>query len=164
MTTVRFTKWGGTLHWHFELERLGEDEHGVWLGAPVGTRMQRGSEPPITEQSGCVQLVPRAGGWAALWNRTRDVEIYVDIASEPVWSDDGSVVTLVDLDLDVVRWRDGRVEILDEDEFAEHQVALGYPAAVIAAAEATTAEMVRALTERIEPFDTVGPSWLGRLR
>lgn len=34
---------------------------------------------------------------------------------------------MVDLDLDVVRRFDGSAEILDEDEFAEHQVRYGYP-------------------------------------
>ncbi|WP_180935649.1 DUF402 domain-containing protein [Nocardioides ungokensis] len=33
----------------------------------------------------------------------------------------------VDLDLDVVRGRTGRVWIDDEDEFAEHRVRFGYP-------------------------------------
>ena len=34
---------------------------------------------------------------------------------------------MIDLDLDVVRFRDGRVEVLDEDEFGQHQATLGYP-------------------------------------
>ena len=43
-------------------------------------------------------------------------------------------VTMVDLDLDVVRLRaDQRVLIVDEDEFAEHQVRYSYPAEVITA-------------------------------
>ena len=34
---------------------------------------------------------------------------------------------MVDLDLDVIRMRDGGI-LDDEDEFAEHQVRYGYPA------------------------------------
>lgn len=40
-----FTKWGGRLHWHFDVVPLGEDAHGRWLGVPAGTVLQRGYEP-----------------------------------------------------------------------------------------------------------------------
>jgi uncharacterized protein len=42
---------------------------------------------------------------------------------------------MVDLDLDVVRRFDGSAEILDEDEFAEHQARYGYPPEVTGHAE-----------------------------
>ena len=161
MTAVRFTKWGGALHWHYDVERLGEDEHGLWVAIPVGTVLQRGHEPPTVEAQGCVGVVPWQGTWSALWNRHKEPEVYVDVTSQPVW--DGDVVHMVDFDLDVVRHRDSSVEILDEDEFAEHQVALGYPADVIATAEATAAWLVESLTARREPFGEVGAAWLQRL-
>jgi len=34
---VRFRKYDDSLHWHATLRRLGEDEHGIWLGAAAGT-------------------------------------------------------------------------------------------------------------------------------
>ncbi|MGH3349605.1 MAG: hypothetical protein ACRDPS_02985, partial [Nocardioides sp.] len=34
---VEFTKWGGRPHWAFDGLYLGEDEHGEWIGHPVGT-------------------------------------------------------------------------------------------------------------------------------
>ena len=62
------------------------------------------------------------------------LEIYVNVTTRPAL--DQGTVSAVNLDLDVVRWRDGRVEVLDEDEFAEHQVLLGYPAELISAGPA----------------------------
>ena len=44
---------------------------------------------------------------------------------------DGHMLRAVDLDLDVVRGFNGTVIVDDEDEFAEHQVAYGYPEDVI---------------------------------
>lgn len=161
MTLVRFTKWGGALHWHYDVQRLGDDEHGVWVAAPVGTVLQRGHEPSTVEERGWVGLVPWHGGWSALWNRRIEPEVYVDVTTEPVW--DGDAVHMVDLDLDVVRHRDASVAILDEDEFAEHQVTLAYPPEVIEAAEATARWLVAALTSRAEPFGDVGAAWLQRL-
>ena len=72
------------------------------------------------------------------------------------------VVSAIDLDLDVVRLRDGTVQVLDEDEFAEHQVRYSYPAEVVAQARATTGYLVARLTDGKEPFATVGSTWLQR--
>ena len=64
----------------------------------------------------------------------------------------------------MVRWRDGRVEVLDEDEFAEHQVQLGYPAELISQARQTCDWLVEAVSSRTEPFGQVGAGWLARAR
>lgn len=37
-------------------------------------------------------------------------------------------MTMIDLDLDVVRHRGGAVELLEVDEFEAHQIELGHPA------------------------------------
>ena len=39
---------------------------------------------------------------------------------------------MVDLDLGVIAWTDGRVVIGDEPEFVEHRLARNYPAAAVA--------------------------------
>jgi uncharacterized protein len=159
--SVRYTKWGDRLHWHFDLERLGADGHGTWLAGRRGITKQRGDEPPMRERHGFVMLVPRQGRWTAYWNVDDEIELYVDVTTTPVWTPEG--VTTVDLDLDVVRWRGGRVQVLDEDEFNEHRVALAYPAEVVAEARVTAAWLVEAITSRAEPFGGVGLSWLARL-
>lgn len=41
----------------------------------------------------------------------------------------------------------------DEDEFAEHQVTLGYPGTVVAQARRTCAEVLRRVQTREAPFD-----------
>ena len=61
--TVAFTKWDGSLHWHHTMEYLGEDEHGIWLGARAGTASQRGSEPPITMDRAYVGLFAFGEPW-----------------------------------------------------------------------------------------------------
>jgi predicted RNA-binding protein associated with RNAse of E/G family len=62
-----------------------------------------------------------------MWgNLAVDIDLYVDIVCPPQWRTP-SQLRLVDLDLDVIRRRDGTVLIDDEDEFNEHAVSLGYP-------------------------------------
>jgi hypothetical protein len=155
-TEMRFTKWGGRRHWHYTMEELGEDEFGWWYAGRQSITIQRGFEPPIPQPHDFVTLVPRAGLWIASWNdpaRTETV-IYVDVTTRPIRS--GRSIHAVDLDLDVIRRRDGVVEVLDEDEFAEHQVRHAYPKELIAQALDTTAELVDLVSAHAEPFGAAG--------
>lgn len=158
---MRFSKWDGAPHWHFDVEQLGTDGHGVWFAGPPGTRLQRGEEPRIVESRGFVMLVPRAAWWIAFWNHhDDDLTVYVDVTTVSQVAD--KKISAVDLDLDVVRWRDESVEVLDADEFEQHQVDLDYPPEVIAEAEATSRWLCSRLTRRTEPFGIVGETWLDR--
>ncbi|MEU4692877.1 DUF402 domain-containing protein [Actinoplanes sp. NPDC023714] len=158
---MRFTKWGGKLHWHYALEPIGSDRHGLWFGARAGTIMQRGYEEPVPQPHDFVTLVPYAEDWIASFNPSSadtDVAVYLDVTTLPSYTE--GVVSAVDLDLDVVRLFDGSVRVLDEDEFAEHQVIYGYPEPVIAKALATTGDLVGRLSAGIEPFETAAASRL----
>jgi len=159
---VRYAKWGGIDHWHYTMQRVGEDRFGAWLFGRQGIPIQRGHEPPVTQPHDFVLLVPAAGDWTACFNAENEMEIYADVTTRPVIA--GGQMTAVDLDLDVVRFRDGRVAVLDEDEFAEHQVQLAYPAELIARAQATCDELVSVVTQHTEPFGQAGPGWLARAR
>lgn len=155
---VRFHKWWGELHWNFTLQLLGEDEHGVWLACRPGTPMYKGEDHQVDSDGGWVKVVPRTASWTAIWQSPgNEVDIYLDVIDHPRWSDEA--VDMVDLDLDVVRRRNGEVEIHDEDEFTDHATRYGYPQHVIDRARTTTTEMVIALQNRGEPFNTAGPTW-----
>lgn len=158
--TVRidFRKWGGQRHWQFAMHRLGEDEHGLWLWSPPGSPMQRGHEPVKLSPSTNLKLIPENKWWTAIWAWQRRHDLYIDIITPAQWR--GTTVTMIDIDLDIVRWADGRVEILDEDEFLEHQEAFQYPQRLIDTARATTARLALAVEARHEPFDEVAAQWM----
>src|SRR5689334_23147600 len=105
---VDFRKYDGSQHRGYPALRLGEDEHGVWLGVPrsVSDGVQFKYEEPY------VLLVPRDAWWTAMFNSPpRRTEVYCDITTPARWYDDR--VQLVDLDLDVRRRRGtGAVELL----------------------------------------------------
>ena len=143
-TSVRlqFTKWGERQHHGAELFYLGADEHGDWLGDPVGNQWS-GGPSSFVSVSANVLLVPRDRGLTAMFyteHPEQAYELYVDITTPAVWDD--NVVTAVDLDLDVIRRFDGSWFVDDEDEFAEHQVTYGYPPDLVAGAEAECARVV----------------------
>ncbi|MDJ0953137.1 MAG: DUF402 domain-containing protein [Acidimicrobiia bacterium] len=157
---IDFRKWDGSRHWQFAMHRLGEDEHGLWLWSPPGSNMQRGHEPVRKSRSINVKLIPDNKWWTAIWSWQREVDLYVDIITPPSWN--GSTVTMVDVDLDIMRAADGRVAIEDEDEFEQHQVEMDYPQRLIDTARATTARIALAVESRHEPFGAVGESWMAK--
>ena len=175
---VEMTKWGERPHWQFAGTYLGADEHGEWLGFPQGTHNHRpGNE--FHARVDAVTLVP-TGGWYAATFQAPGIwcDIYVDIATPGEW--DGHVLRAVDLDLDVVRLADplpddardaavtagrtaGEIFVDDEDEFAEHQVAYGYPVDVIAAAQASCDAVLEAVRTGAAPYDGSHQRWLDLL-
>ncbi len=158
-----YRKHDGALHWHMSGRWLGADEHGAWVGCAAPFRMRRGNERPVLFRYSTVMLFPRDAWWTAAFNaEPADLEIYCDITTPVRWPSE-SEVTMVDLDLDVCRRRDGSVLLLDADEFAEHQVGYGYPADVIAAAESAAGFLQSALGANAEPFDRVYRSYFDRL-
>jgi hypothetical protein len=158
---LTFRKYDGSLHWHGTLRRLGEDEHGLWLGWGRNHRMARGAEPPITMGAAYVQLIRPDEWWCGSFNAApRSTEVYCDITTVAEWTAPDEI-SLVDLDLDVLRFRDGRPPaIVDEDEFLEHQVRFGYPAEVIATARDTADRLLEAVRADEEPFKSVYHAWL----
>jgi protein associated with RNAse G/E len=160
---VRYRKYDGSLHWNYPALRLGEDDHGIWLGVPMETVVFKGEPKWGPVEAPHILLMPRDGWWTATFNaEPHRTEIYCDITTVPRWPTPDEV-TMIDLDLDVRRRRTGEVQLLDEDEFAAHRVKYGYPPEVATAAE-TTADWLRAaVRDRIEPFGSYYTHWLARV-
>lgn len=162
---VVWRKFDGSLHWHYTMRRLGEDEFGVWLGAPVGTVYDKGENLGIFRaEEARVMLFPREEWWTAEFQAApARLDAYCDVATPPTWTR-ADEVTMVDLDLDACRVRDDMsVYVDDEDEFALHQVRYGYPADVVERAEASAAWLTAALRDGLEPFGSHYRSWLDRV-
>jgi uncharacterized protein len=86
----------------------------------------------------------------------------VDMTTPPVW--EGSTLTAVDLDLDVVRGNSGRVWVDDEDEFADHRVRFGYPDEVARLAMDSCDRVRAAMLAGAAPYDgATHLPWLERL-
>ncbi len=163
MDVVRFDgrKWPDLLHWQMEAQVLGEDEHGVWLYIPEGTMARRGDEPARPFRTGFVSVVPDGEWWVGefYWDHLQ-YAVYVNIGTPPKWYRDR--VHQIDLDLDVVRYLNGTVEVLDEEDFATHQRIYAYPDHVVAAARAASERAVAMLESHAEPFGSAAMTWLAK--
>jgi protein associated with RNAse G/E len=76
---------------------------------------------------------------------------YCNIGLPPHIQD--GVISFVDLDLDVEIQPDGRIEILDEDEFIAHAVHYAYPPDIQQTARQTVETVLALWQSRAAPFD-----------
>lgn len=165
LVQVDYLKYDGSLHWNLRMRRLGEDEHGVWLGLPADSVIYKGHDSVHPLLDAHVILFPRGETWwTATFNAVpRRTEIYCDITTPPRWPEPDTV-TMVDLDLDVLRKRDsGHTVLVDEDEFAEHQVRYAYPPEVVASAQESARWLMDAVSAGSGPFGGAHRRWLARV-
>jgi protein associated with RNAse G/E len=163
LVQVDYRKYDGRPHRRYPAVRLGADEHGVWLGVPGGEFIEATQSSGFKYDDPYVLLVPDHAWWTAMFNSTpRRTEIYCDIATPAIWAE--NEVHLIDLDLDVRRRRGTtEVELLDEDEFAEHSEAFGYPTEVISQAWAAAHFLLAAIRDGQEPFAGGYHRWLDQV-
>lgn len=153
-------KWPDRPHYRWQMVPVGEDELGLWCRMLPDAPVYKGDEVVARTRRDGLRLVSWTEPWCAWFPSgsgsphppEETWELYVDVIDRAVLAPDGTV-TMVDLDLDVVRFLDGRVEMLDEDEFAEHQALYGYPPEVTAAARSAADDLLRAVTDGDPPFD-----------
>lgn len=148
-------KWPDIPHYGHPAWVLGEDDLGVWCEVRAGLPWRRGDTVLFDGPFDAIVLVSAQSGFIAwFWTEVEvgDLDLYVDIVTNVQCS--SSAITAVDLDLDVIRRRDdGTVELVDQDEFALHQVELGYPLAEIEHAERVATNVLESMRRGDPPFD-----------
>lgn len=164
-------KWPDLPHYGVQGTVLGRDEHGTWAGARPGHPVTKGDGSTFAGRQWIVWCVPDDDWFLCHFLEDHpDLEIYIDIAMPAVWDERGA--RMVDVDFDVVVWRaespravDGRIQLVDEDEFELHCVELGYPPDVIAGSRRAAADVLARTKAGAAPFtwDTARP-WLDLLR
>lgn len=160
---VEIRKYDGSLSARWAAVRLGQDEYGVWLGTAQGVPVSS-DMGGWTSRFAYVMLVPRGEWWTATFCVDPGPEMYCDVCTVPEWNANGTVLRMVDLDLDVVRPRGGEARIEDEDEFNAHRVRYGYPDSVIGEAQRTCERLMEAGRhggDGVEPFASAYRYWLG---
>ena len=160
--TVQFYKYGGALHWGIETARLGEDGWGVWLSYPRGAERWKGHDVRSPNPHAAVVCVPHDDWWLLHYSPGHpNISHFIDVNTPGEWS--SGRVELIDLDLDVVVNADGSVEIDDEDEFALHQLELGYTDDLIERARNTADRLFLDVTAGSEPFFATAEGWFDRV-
>jgi len=157
------SKWGARSHWQWTGLYLGTDEHGVWLGYPIGTCYARPGQQFIADFAG-VGLVPSHNaahltvfnGPSLTGTNIHHASLYIDVTTPAVW--DSDILRAIDLDLDVVQ-RQGSVSIVDQEEFQAHQLEYNYPAEIVALAEDSAQRVLATVRSGHAPYDGTAQHW-----
>ena len=169
LVVARNRKWNGKAHWVVPGRYLGEDRHGWWIFQGTNEFCSRPGAAFYTA-SDAVLLVPRSGDWVATFYddaHPNGVRVYVDLAVAHEWTDIRPAVTefhVIDMDLDVIRMAGRGVFIDDQDEFAEHRIAMNYPDRLVDDIQAAADELYQAVKAQHAPFDGTDVEWFTKGR
>lgn len=169
LVVARNRKWNGKAHWVVPGRYLGEDRHGWWIFQGTNEFCSRPGAAFYTA-SDAVLLVPRSGDWVATFYddaHPSGVKVYVDLAVAHEWTDIRPAVTefhVIDMDLDVIRMAGRGVFVDDQDEFAEHRIAMNYPDRLVDDIQAAADELYQAVKAQDAPFDGTDVEWFTKGR
>lgn len=172
LVEVRFRKYDETPHWAIDAVHLGADDHGAWVGFVQGTRVSRPGMALdlVQDQVGLFADLGPLVGSASTFHAPEPpphVEVYVDLTTPAEWARcrRGWRVSLIDLDLDVIRGTTGRVWVDDEHEFAAHRQSMGYPEDLATGAVDACRRIEERVRARTPPYDhATAAGWLASLR
>lgn len=149
---LRATKYDGTAHWIQPFQVISDDGNLIIASyrarTPIYTSRGEFRSPYDSlvyfwrDRWYNVFRLSRPGCPLALW--------YCNVTTPP--SFDGGQIGYVDLDLDVTVRPNGWIELLDKDEFEDHQRMYSYPADVIAKAESAAQDLMALAREKAFPF------------
>jgi protein associated with RNAse G/E len=165
------TKFDGSLHNDFAGQLIDDGDALKDTSAPLRVFVPEGT--PIQSYRGAqvVQIPftalfwPGQDCWWNVYHNHRTLqrgdqrwspEIYANVSSPATF--DGETVRWVDLDLDVTI-RAGVVELLDEDEFAEHRVRMAYSDDIVTSALEAASTLLELAARRAPPFDRETHLW-----
>jgi hypothetical protein len=169
LVVARNRKWNGKAHWVVPGRYLGEDRHGWWIFQGTNEFCSRPGAAFYTA-SDAVLLVPRSGDWVATFYddaHPNGLRVYVDLAVAHEWTDIRPAVTefhVIDMDLDVIRMAGRGVFIDDQDEFADHRIAMNYPDRLVDDIQAAADELYQAVKAQHAPFDGTDVEWFTKGR
>ncbi|MGE3075644.1 MAG: DUF402 domain-containing protein [Dehalococcoidia bacterium] len=149
---LRATKYDGTAHWIQPFQVVSDDGNLLITSykarTPIYTSRGEFRSPYDSlvyfwrDRWFNVFRLSRPGCQLALW--------YCNVTTPPSY--DGQQIGYIDLDLDVTVRPNGCIELLDQDEFEEHQKLYGYPESVIEQAELAAQEVANLAKSDAFPF------------
>ncbi len=136
---------------------LGADQYGHWLGIVAGSLWHASNGQQGSFEHSFVKLITHDAYWSACFNLSGKL-IDVDIVMPNMWND--QLVEEIDLEIDLLKLDDGRLEIRDQAEFAAVCQTWPMPPSIVDQVHATTTEIYQQLHDQVEPFKTIGPQRL----
>lgn len=159
---MQLSAWDGRPTRHVPLQPWVSDHHGAWYRWAAGAPSRAADGAELRPSRDSVVLVPARGEWTARWGGDGGVEVHAKVTTAIATTGHG--ISAVDLGLDVVRFTDGRVAVIDQDAFDRWCAAHAHPDDVVERALATARALYGALRRGDEPFGTAGARRLAHAR
>ncbi|MBN1680272.1 MAG: DUF402 domain-containing protein [Anaerolineae bacterium] len=157
MWRIEARKYDQRLHYTFPAVLVDDDGNLLQLKGEAGGIIDHRTRGRSWAFEAPFDMFAWRGRWYNIYvNRNADHTLshfYCNVALPLVIT--GQTLVFVDLDLDLRIWPDGRIEVLDEDEFAEHTVLFGYPDDVQRTARQALDDILALWEQRCPPFDRV---------
>lgn len=156
---VASTKYDGSLHYRHTMRVVDDRGDRLRVWAPAGTvfHSYRGRYA-ATRHFLMLHYSDRDWNLEVMWEPDwTPNKHYINIALPSTWRD--GTLRFVDLDLDISWWADGTINLLDEDEFAEHRERFGYPQWLVDRAWDAVDEVRGLISARNTPFDESLYAW-----
>jgi protein associated with RNAse G/E len=153
--TIVSRKYDRSLRDEYTAFLYAEDVERLVVYAPAGTpnydhRKQAWAASP----DGLLEIYFKAR-WYNVWHiceQTSNVnQMYINLSTPVTITAAG--IEWTDLDLDYRAHLDGRLERLDEEEYREHAISMGYSDAMQAQVQAAGAEIEALYRQRVDPFN-----------
>jgi len=153
---VQTYKYGGVKHYSYPVRLIEQRPdvvivHGLY-GRPLTHPGRSMVDWPVDNESVEFHFTARPYTVSAGWNADGSFRHYYCNVTLPATLA-GGVLASVDLDLDLIVAPDFSYKVADEDEFAAHRQAWGYPDDLVELARESLAELIRLVEERRFPFD-----------
>ena len=163
------TKFDGSLHNDYEGLLIEDEALPSALDGCVRLHVARGTPLHSYRGDGQIGIAFTALFWPGMdrWfnvyhnyqpTERHAIETYVNVSLPAAF--DGETLRWVDMDLDVVVRSGHRVELWDEDEFAEHVERFGYPEDVVQRSLITASELLRLAAADEPPLDRAAHIWV----
>ncbi|HEV7701592.1 MAG TPA: DUF402 domain-containing protein [Pyrinomonadaceae bacterium] len=137
-----------------------------WLGSLVSakdglvTLLARFSEDMQSKDLGVIRegTISLEHFWTDRWYNVfhfrepdgSDKAFYANVAMPATFAT--NCINYIDLDIDVVLWPDGRIDVLDRDDFEKNSLKYAYPDDVKKAAETALSDLLALIERREFPF------------
>lgn len=153
--TIVSRKYDGRLRDEYEAFLYAVDAERLVVFSPAGMpSYDHRKQAWVAAPDGLLELYFKAR-WYSVWHICEQIsninQMYINLSMPATVTATG--IEWVDLDLDYRVHLDGRIELLDEDEYRAHMVSMGYPADVQAHVQAACAEIEALYQQRAYPFN-----------
>ncbi len=149
------TKFNGTLHHSYEGQLLDNVGSMVRVKVPSGTPVYEAKYDDWSNSEDTAIEIYFTDRWYNVWHLQEHTTYpnlwYANVAMPAKF--DGATLHWVDLDIDVRCYLDGSLKVLDEDEFEQNRVEMGYPSEIVEHALAARDEVLRLGKDGLFPFD-----------